>query len=244
MLNNSRPDSRNGPDQVARPKLLIGTTLVVWGVVLVLALAPAPSHARKIPEGFAPALPPTAVPPPAIADGAIFHVGTGYAALVEGSRARHVGDPITVLLVESTSTSKTAGTKTQKAGDFSVTPPSAGPLSFINPNALKASGGSSFNGTGNTTQTSSLSGSVAVTIAEVRANGTVLVKGEKRLLLSQGQEWVQFSGIVRLADLDEQSRISSAQIADARIEYTGNGAINRAAKEGWLSKFFNIVSPF
>ena len=232
------------PHLIKRARLLLGGTALVWIAVLSLVLAPEAAHAKKPPEGFAPALPPVAAPPPAIADGAIFHVGTGYAALVEGSRARHVGDPITVLLVESTSTAKTAGTKTQKSGSFSVTPPSSGPLSFINPNALKASGGSSFNGTGNTTQTSSLSGSVAVTIAEVRANGTALVKGEKRLLLSQGQEWVQLSGIVRLADLDEQNRISSAQIADARIEYTGNGAINRAAREGWLSKFFNIVSPF
>ena len=238
----------SGPESVILPKsnpmLLVGGAAAVWIGVIALVLVPLPAHAKKPPEGFAASMPPVAAPPPIIADGAIFHVGAGYAALVEGSRARHVGDPITVMLIESTSTSKTAGTKTQKAGDFSVTPPSSGPLSFINPNALKASGGSSFNGTGNTTQTSSLTGSVAVTIAEVRANGTALVKGEKRLLLSQGQEWVQFSGIVRLADLDEQSRISSAQIADARIEYTGNGAINRAAKEGWLSKFFNIVSPF
>jgi flagellar L-ring protein precursor FlgH len=234
----------HNPRLVKHSRLLLGGTALVWIGVIALLLAPEHAHAKKPPEGFAPALPPVAAPPPAIADGAIFHVGTGFAALVEGNRARRVGDPITVLLVESTSTSKTAGTKTQKTGDFGVTPPTTGPLSFIKPTSLKASGGSSFNGTGNTTQTSSLSGSVAVTIAEVRANGTVLVKGEKRLLLSQGQEWVQFSGIVRLADLDEQSRISSAQIADARIEYTGNGSVNRAAKEGWLSKFFNIVSPF
>ena len=232
------------PGPVKHPALLLGSTALVWIMALVLIFAPDHAHAKKPPEGFAASMPPIAAPPPPVADGAIFHVGAGYAALVEGSRARHVGDPITVLLVESTSTSKTAGSKTQKSGSFNVIPPTAGPLGFLNPNALNASGGSSFNGAGNTTQTSSLSGSVAVTIAEVRANGTALVKGEKRLLLSQGQEWVQISGIVRLADLDEQSRISSAQIADARIEYTGNGAINRAAKEGWLSKFFNIVSPF
>ena len=232
------------PHLVKHTRLLLGATALVWIGVIALLLAPNHAHAKKPPEGFAASMPPIAAPPPALADGAIFHVGTGYAALVEGSRARHVGDPITVLLVESTSTSKSAGSKTQKSGSFNVIPPTAGPLGFLNPNSLNASGGSSFNGTGNTTQTSSLSGSVAVTIAEVRANGTALVKGEKRLLLSQGQEWVQLSGIVRLADLDEQSRISSAQIADARIEYTGNGAINRAAKEGWLSKFFNIVSPF
>jgi hypothetical protein len=29
-----------------------------------------------------------------------------------------------------------------------------------------------------------------------------------------------------------------------RMEYAGNGAIQRSAREGWLSKLFNIVSPF
>jgi flagellar L-ring protein precursor FlgH len=57
---------------------------------------------------------------------------------------------------------------------------------------------------------------VSVTIAEVRPNGTVLVKGEKRLTLSQGQEWVQLSGIVRLADIDTTNRVQSGQVADAR----------------------------
>jgi flagellar L-ring protein precursor FlgH len=64
------------------------------------------------------------------------------------------------------------------------------------------------------------------------------------LLLSQGQEWVQFSGIVRLGDIDQNNSLVSTQVADARIEYAGNGAIQRASREGWLSKFFNILSPF
>ena len=78
----------------------------------------------------------------------------------------------------------------------------------------------------------------------MRPNGTALVKGEKRLLLSQGQEWIQFSGIVRLSDIDPQNQIRSAQVADARVEYAGNGSIQRASREGWLSRFFNMVSPF
>jgi flagellar L-ring protein precursor FlgH len=85
---------------------------------------------------------------------------------------------------------------------------------------------------------------VAVTIAEVRGNGTALVRGEKRMMLSQGLEWVQFSGIVRLGDIDQENRILSTQIADARVEYTGNGSVGRASREGWLSKFFNAISPF
>lgn len=197
-------------------------------------------------KGFAPALPPAidAPAPPPPSAGSIFNVSTGYAGLVEGRRAHGVGDPLTVILTERLTSSKTAGSKNQKSGSFSITPPTAGPLSFLNPNALNASGGSSFNGQGNASQTSSLAGEVGVTIAEVRPNGTALVRGEKRLLLSQGEEWVQFSGIVRLGDIDAENRIMSSQVADARVEYSGNGSVGRASREGWLSKFFNAISPF
>lgn len=213
------------------------------GTVAALLLASPALAKPRPPAGFEPALP---APPPAprVADGAIFNANAGYAALIQGHRARAVGDPVTILLVESVSTSKSAGAKTQRGGSAGITPPSAGPLSFLNPEALKAGSQSSFKGEGNANQTSSLSGELAVTIAEVRPNGTALVRGEKRLLLSQGQEWIQFSGIVRLADLDADSRVMSSRVADARIEYSGNGSVQRASREGWLSRFFSKISPF
>jgi flagellar L-ring protein precursor FlgH len=206
----------------------------------------APGSAGKPRPGFEATLP-AAAPAATVrpATGAIFDVTMGYASLVEGTLARRVGDPLTILLVENTTTAKTAGSKTGRSGGFSLTPPTAGPLSFLNPNALNASGQSSFKGDGSASQTSSFNGTVGVTIAEVRPNGTALVKGEKRLLLSQGQEWIQFSGIVRLADIDAQTNsVRSTQVADARMEYAGNGSIQRAGREGWLSRFFNMITPF
>ncbi len=211
--------------------------------LLLIALAAPLAAKNKPPAGFEATLP-APLPAPRVADGAIFNASAGYAPLIDGHRARAVGDPVTIQLVESTTTSKSAGSKTQRGGSASITPPSAGPLSFLNPDALKAGSQSSFKGEGNASQTSSLAGELAVTIAEVRSNGTALVRGEKRLLLSQGQEWIQFSGIVRLADLDADSRVLSSRVADARIEYAGNGSIQRASREGWLSRFFNKISPF
>ena len=154
------------------------------------------------------AAPPPPPPPPRAADGAIFNPGTnGYAALYQGHRAGQVGDPVTIVLIERTTTSKAAGSKADKSGGFGVTPPATGPLSFIKPDSLNASGQSSFKGDGAASQSSTLAGEVSVTIVEVRPNRTALVRGEKRLMLSQGQEWIQFSGIVRLADIGQDNRI-------------------------------------
>jgi len=230
------------PSALVPSRLSVQLTLV-WLAALAAFGPGQPAFARKPrpPSGFEATLPVASAPRPA--NGSIFNAQAGYASLYEGNRARMVGDPLTIILVESTTASKSVGSKSQKSGGISLTPPSAGPLS-INPDALKASNDSSFNGQGNASQTSTLSTSLSVTIAEVRSNGTALVRGEKRMLLSQGNEWVQFSGIVRLADLDQDNRITSNRVADARIEYSGKGALQRASRQGWLGQFFNMISPF
>jgi len=209
--------------------------------LLLLVLSPNLAHATQPKKGFEPTLP-IAIPPPA-SNGAIFNVNAGYAGLVEGPRAHSVGDLLTIQLVENISTTKQAVGKIAKSGSYSVTPPTAGPIVF-NANALNAAGSSAFNGEGDASETSQLGGEVSVTIAEVRRNGTVFVKGEKRLLLSQGEEWVQISGIVRIADIDQNNMIQSGQLADARVVYTGNGSIGRASRPGWLARFFSVINPF
>lgn len=194
-------------------------------------------------SGFEPTLPLAPVTSNT-ATGGIFNVSAGYAALYEGNRARRVGDPLTIVLLESTTAAKTVASKSQKGGGASITPPTAGLLSFLNPDALKASSSSTFNGQGTAGQTSSLRSTLSVTIAEVRPNGTALVRGEKQMLLSQGDEWVRFSGIVRLADIDQENAVFSTRVADAKIEYSGKGALQRASRQGWLGRFFNMISPF
>ncbi|WP_245652707.1 flagellar basal body L-ring protein FlgH [Novosphingobium capsulatum] len=208
-----------------------------------MLVAAQPAKARNRPAaGFDPALPVESPAKPA--DGSILNLANGYAGLVEGARAHAVGDSLVIVLAEQLTTSKSAASKTAKSSSFTFTPPNKGPLSILSQNGINNSGASAFSGQGNASQTSTLGGEVSVTIAQVRPNGTALVKGEKRLTLSQGQEWVQLSGIVRLADIDTTNRIQSGQVADARITYAGNGDVSRAAHQGWLTKFFNLVSPF
>jgi len=176
--------------------------------------------------------------------GAIFQPSNGYANLVTGTRARALGDMVTIILVEATNTSKSTTGRTNREGEFGITPPASGPLDFLNPEALKAAAEGSFTGGGNAAQQSRLNGAVAVTIAKIYPNGTAEVVGEKQMMLSQGDEWVQFAGRIRLVDIDGDNRLASSQVANARIIYSGKGAVQQASRPGWLSRFFNIISPF
>ena len=72
----------------------------------------------------------------------------------------------------------------------------------------------------------------------------MLVSGEKQLTLNRGDERVQFSGLIRVSDIAPDNRVLSTRVADARILYVGRGEIARASRQGWLQRFFSMVSPF
>ncbi len=184
------------------------------------------------------------VPAPAPANGAIFQVANGYGGLYEGARARAVGDPLTIILVERTQATKSAGSKLDSGGGFGITPPSTGLLSAVKPTDLKIGGDRNFGGTGTADQSNALSGEISVTVAEVLPNGTMVVQGQKTLTLNRGDEFVQIRGLVRPADIDANNRILSTRVADARIAYTGRGDVARASRQGWLNRFFQTISPF
>ena len=218
------------------------------GAALLVAAAFAPTSAdarrRDPPVDFTATPPPPPAPPVQPANGAIFQAGDGYAAYYEGTRARRVGDPLTIVLVEKTAASKSANSQLDSGGGASITPPATGLLSLFNPTDAALSGKRNFKGGGSADQANSLSGEVAVTVAAVYPNGTMLVQGQKRVTLNRGDEWVRIRGLVRTVDVDALNRVPSTRVADADISYTGRGDVARASRQGWLSRFFQVVSPF
>ncbi len=103
----------------------------------------------------------------------------------------------------------------------------------------------SFNGAGSAEQSNALSGSIAVTVAEVLTNGNLVVQGEKWIKINQGKEYIRLRGIVRPVDIGADNAVLSTQVADAELAYGGTGAVASSSKPGWLSRFFQSrVWPF
>lgn len=204
------------------------------------AAAPAFAKDKVAPDAFAVSMP--APPPAPPSNGSIFQ--GGYVPLTSGGRAGQVGDIITIQLVERTAATKSNAASTARDGDIGLTPPATGPLSLFNPSDIAMGGSQAFKGKGDASQSNALSGEVSVTVAAVYPNGTMLVKGEKLLTLNRGDERVQISGIVRAIDISPENRVLSTRVANANIRYVGKGEIARASKQGWLQRFFSIISPF
>jgi flagellar L-ring protein precursor FlgH len=220
------------------------TYLLLVAVAPLLAGCLASEQARPDPAYAVTLAPAPLALPPAASDGSIFQASAGYAPLTSGARAARVGDVLTIALIERTQAVKSNSANVDKSGSFGLTPPSTGPLALFKPSDVSVGGGTNFKGGGSAQQSNALSGEISVTVAEVYANGTMLVRGEKLIRLNRGDEYVRFSGLVRAADIGPENIVASSRVADAHIDYGGAGEIAQASKQGWLQKFFNMVSPF
>lgn len=222
---------------------------VAAGLVLLLAACATtpPSNVHQ-PMSARPAPPPAAAP----ANGAIYQaryaIQPGYVhrPLFEDRRARAVGDVLTININEVTAASKKSGSTASRSGSSSL---SVGGLfglpgkSLLGSN-LDATSASTFDGKGDSASNNAFTGIITVTVVEVLPNGNLLVSGEKQIGINQGSEFVRFSGVVNPAAISAGNSVSSTQVADARLEYRGNGYVDEAQTMGWLARFFLSFMAF
>ncbi|MBI2380971.1 MAG: flagellar basal body L-ring protein FlgH [Gammaproteobacteria bacterium] len=187
---------------------------------------------------YAPVIPQTEQKPP-VANGAIYNpMSAGF--LLEERKARRVGDLITVLLVESTNAQSKADTKLKKEFDNSFDAPV-----LLNDAAdalpIGVDLGSKRKNTAEaeSKQNNRLSGTITVHVAQVLANGNLVIRGEKWVQVNRGNEYIRLSGIVRPEDVSASNTVDSTRVGNARISYSGTGELAEANTQGWLSRFFN-----
>jgi flagellar L-ring protein precursor FlgH len=230
-------------------KLNILRTAAAAGLALLLAAcATTPPASVHQPMSARPAPASEAVP----ANGAIYQAqyagqpGYSHRPLFEDRRARAVGDILTININETTAASKKSGSTAARTGstEMSAVTGLAGlPKSLLNAN-VGANSASTFEGKGDSASNNAFTGIITVTVIEVLGNGNLLVSGEKQIGINQGSEFVRFSGVVNPAMISSGNAVSSTQVADARLEYRGNGYIDEAQTMGWAARFFQSFLPF
>ena len=219
-----------------------GLYLTALFVVMLLLEACSPLPQRD--PAFAPVAP-ADLRPPVQSSGSIYQSGYDM-RLFEDNKAMRVGDILTITLQEKTQAKKADDLNTKKDNEMSVAIPTLfGMASQVLTGSdleTKLSSTKKFTGTGAADQSNSLSGNISVTVVELLPNGNLRVRGEKRVTLNQGDEFVRLSGIVRPVDIDPSNTVSSDKVADATIMYTGDGPMADASKMGWLAMI--VQSPW
>jgi len=190
---------------------------------------------------FAP-LPPEPPARPVLNTGSLYANGVSN-GLYSDNKARREGDIITVVLRENTQASKKAKTEYGKDTTNNVDPIVGlnGNNVSIRGNALQLglTTSSDFKGDSKADQSNSLVGDISVNVLRVLSNGNLVIRGEKWLTLNTGKEYIRLTGVIRPEDIDSRNTIESTKIANARIEYSGTGAVHGGQSPGWLSRFFS-----
>lgn len=196
--------------------------------------------------------------PAARAEGSLF--SDDSVNLFADAKARRVGDIVTINIVENSRASKNANTTTGR--NSSIQANTNALMGYENPANVPLIGGvfnalnynpnigvdanftSSFNGSGTTARTETMNARLSARIIQVLPNGNLVLRGSQEILVNNERQYITVQGVVRPHDITTDNTVLSTYIADARIDYTGQGDISRKQREGWLSRFFDSVWPF
>ena len=174
-------------------------------------------------------------------DGAIYNANS-FRPMFEDRRARHIGDILTVSIVEKTSANKSGASTGNKSGSAELGIP--GPLQGRLGANLKTSTGTKYADGDTQTASNAFTGTIGVTVSEVLPNGNLIVVGEKQVAMNKGVEFIRFSGMVNPDTIQPGNVVSSTVVADARVEYRTNSQIDRAEMTSMMSRFFQSMLPF
>jgi flagellar L-ring protein FlgH len=219
----------------------------IRGLVVTLALASLLAGCVTTPETRI-QRPLTAIPQtkPTVAEnnGAIFQPKQGV-ALFEDRRARHVGDILTVNLVEKTSINRKSETTDERSASAALSLPQIR-AGAATPTTLSWDPSSSNKQEfkDNETNSNTVTGTISVTVVDVLANGNLVVAGEKQLVVNNDTEFIRIAGVANPAYVTASNTINSTQLADVQIESKNSQGLDKTAFSGIMSRFFLTLLPF
>ncbi len=178
---------------------------------------------------------------------------TATPSLFSDHKARVVGDIVTVVISEQSRAIRKATTSTGRKSSMSASLPNLFGLekaaliknAGVDPtNLVTANFNNGFNGEGSTARNSTLSASLTTQVIATYPNGNLKIRGGKEVMLNNEVQIIYLTGIVRPMDITAANTIPSNRILNARISYTGEGAISDKQRPGWLMRSFDAVWPF
>lgn len=177
----------------------------------------------------------------------------GSTGLTEDFKARHKGDIVTILIVETASASKAAKTDTSRGTSVNAGIPNflglesaglfknnLGDLSKL----INASVDSKFAGSGSTSRQETLNATISAKVIDVLANGNLLIEGRRNVRVNNEDQIIIVEGTVRPADIGPDNIVSSGFVADAKISYSGKGILSDRQSPGWLMNIVDKLWPF
>ena len=196
-------------------------------------------------------------------EGSLWQAGSSLNAMFIDTKARNIGDIVTVKIEESAKATNKANTETERKsgleagidklfqledwwtnkimtnvkGDWPRIDP------FGNP-SIKGSMKSEFEGDGETSREGTLDAYITCRVMDVMPNGNLKIVGTREVMVNYENQMIILSGVIRPRDIAEDNVILSTFVSDAKIAYSGSGIVDDRQRPGWLTNLMNEMWPF
>jgi flagellar L-ring protein FlgH len=157
-------------------------------------------------------------------------------SLFADRKAHRVGDMLTVVVTEAASATATARTRADKEERVfgEINQPDELPWN------IDLGFGNNFDGGGQIQRSGKLLAKLAVLVHGVDEHGNLSIVGEQEIRVNNEQQRIALSGIVRPEDIGPDNTIQSWRIANAHIDFKGEGVLARKQSPGLLTKLFDL----
>ena len=240
----------NASKWIQRQEILIFLPLTFWALLLSGSLAgyppidPGDTHplqSRKLAPP--PAGPENTMPPDEMS---LWSDTTIMTDLFSDTKARRIGDIVTIQVSETSSAKNSASTDTDRESNLT-----AGISEFFGADVNKLDdfsvrGGmeSEFQGSGSTTRSGDLKAFITARVVEVLPGGNLKVIGSREILVNNEKQLMTIYGVVRPRDISNDNVVLSSFVSDARIAYSGAGIVDDRQRPGWMTNTLNTIWPF
>jgi flagellar L-ring protein precursor FlgH len=154
-----------------------------------------------------------------------------YRALASDVKAYQVGDALTVQVTENASAVTSADTNTARdtSGSASL---------LFRGRTHEATGNIShdFDGNAKTQRAGKLAAQLTVSVVAVLPNGDLQVAGQQVLTINDEKQMIRLEGRVRKQDIGDNNTVLSNRIADAVINYAGDGVLTDGQRVGLITR--------
>ncbi len=185
-----------------------------------------------------------------VTTGSLWRDGELGAGLFVDARAFRVNDVVVVRVEEVADAERSADTDVERHSNTALglsAVPLIGPLIPTGndvASTAQATTDGTFQGGGSTNRKERLVATVSTVVKQVMPNGNLMIEGHRVILVNAEEHHLYVSGIVRPVDIDQQNSIASSKIAEAEIEFVGQGVVTDNTTEPVVPRFLHFLWPF
>lgn len=166
-------------------------------------------------------------------DGSAFATNGRYSGLFADTRARGLGDLVTIIVVEQLNANTSGASSAQRDSNASGRIGSVlGNRSAVGAlaNLANLQGSSQLEGTASTSRTNSLTTTLTGQIVEVLPNGDFVVEAHKTVVVNSEKNQLDLRALLRWNDVNPANTVRSDRLGNVEIRLNGKGLVSDAIR--------------